>query len=507
MLLSTLFPGRPDVEITGLTLDSRRVKPGFMFFCIKGYELDGHRYAASAADNGATAIITTDPVEERDGVEYIRVTDMNAELNRICDLFYGQPSHHMTVFGATGTNGKSTLTSILSNVYSHYRPCGYMGTIAIRYGNYSRTPNLTTPDQVETHANLREMLDHGMQAAAMEVSSQGLDRGRVDSVDFDCAIFTNLTHDHLDYHKTMENYFEAKKRLFRNLKPSAVAVLNADDEISIEGLKECCPCRYVTYGTDKGETETDAEGYPIEGSRSKVGSPETIDYFAKEIVQRADGCSFTLCHKGKEYEINTNLAALYNVYNLVGAIAAMHECRMPLEQIIPLLENIPQVDGRMDRVDEGQPFTVVVDYAHTPDGYEKIFSYAKEITEQTGGKILATFGCPGKRDVAKRPVMGRIAGEFCDTVVITSQDPRDANPADIAVDIVKGVEETDCRHMFVLSREEGIAKAISLASAGDVVLTLGKGGETYMYYEEGRRPWMTDKEACRKALNALGYVK
>jgi UDP-N-acetylmuramoyl-L-alanyl-D-glutamate--2,6-diaminopimelate ligase len=507
MLLSELFSGQPDVEITGLTLDSRTVKPGYMFFCIKGYEQDGHRYAASAADKGAAAIVITEDVEQKPGVVYIKVSDMNAELNRVCDLFFGQPSRHMTVFGATGTNGKSTLTSVISDIYSHYRPCGYMGTIAIRYGDYSRVANLTTPDQVETHANLKEMLDHGMQAAAMEVSSQGLDRGRVDSVDFDCAVFTNLTHDHLDYHKTMENYFEAKKRLFRNLKPSAVAVLNADDEISIQGLKDCCPCRYVTYGTDQGESETDENGYPIEGSHSKPGTAETVDYFAKDIVQRADGCSFTLCYGGKEYPVTTNMAALYNVYNLLGAVAAMHECGMPLQQIIPLLTDIPQVDGRMDRVDEGQPFTVVVDYAHTPDGYEKIFNYAKEITDKTGGKIYAAFGCPGKRDVVKRPVMGRIAGEFCTEVVLTSQDPRDSQPEDIAEQIAEGVKKTPCRWSFVHDRDKGIAKAISLASAGDVVLTLGKGGETYMYYEEGRRPWMTDKAAARKALNELGYKK
>lgn len=509
MLLSKLFPDRPelrgrmDVDIAGLTLDSRTVKPGYLFFCIKGYETDGHRFAGKAHDAGAAAIVCTEPVEELPGTVYIHVEDMNAEINRISDLYFGRPSRHMTMFGATGTNGKSTLTSVISDVYSHYRPCGYMGTIAIRYGDYSRVPNLTTPDQIETHSNLKEMVDHGMEACAMEVSSQGLDRGRVDSVDFDCAVFTNLTHDHLDYHKTMERYLAAKERLFTNLKPEAVAVLNADDVISIDALKRDIRCRFVTYGTDQGQELTDENGYPVHGTHSPVGSPDTIDYFAQEIQQSATGCTFTLCHAGKTYRVTTNLAALYNVYNLLGAIAAMHECGMPIEEMLPYLEHVAQVDGRMDRVEEGQDFTVIVDYAHTPDGYEKIFGYAKEITEKNGGHIYAAFGCPGKRDTVKRPIMGEIAGRYADGVVLTSQDPRGSDPREIAEDILEGVRKTDCAWEFEPDREKAIEKAIRHAGPGDVVLTLGKGGESYMYHEEGRRPWMTDKAACRKALRKL----
>ena len=508
MLLSKLFAGQPDVEISDITLDSRTVRPGSMFFCIEGAELDGHSFAGKAAEAGAAAIVCSRPVKEAPGVTYIRVRDTSAELNRVSDLFCGQPSRRMTVFGATGTNGKSTMTSIISDIYSAFRPCGYMGTIAIRYGGVTRVPNLTTPDPVETHTNLKEMLDHGMQAVAMEVSSQGLDRGRVDSVDFDCAVFTNLTHDHLDYHKTMENYFEAKKRLFRNLRPDAVAVLNADDEISIEGLKACCPCRFVTYGTDRGETGVDENGYPVSGGRFRSGTAETIDYFAEDIRLKADSTEFTLCHRDKKYPVVTNLAALYNIYNLLGAIAAMHECGMPLEQMIPLLKDIPQVDGRMERINEGQDFTVIVDYSHTPDGYEKIFSYAAEIAGKdkataAGGKIYAVFGCPGKRDTDKRPVMGGIAGRYADEIVLTSQDPRDSEPAEIAEDILKGVRKNDCRYSFVEDREAAIEKCVRLAGPGDVVLALGKGSESYMYYEEGRRPWITDAEAARRALRKI----
>lgn len=478
MLLSKLYEGRPDIEITGLTLDSRKVQPGYMFFCIKGLEADGHNFAGKAAEAGAAAIVHSDPIPEVEGVEYIQVEDPLAESNRVCDLFNGQPSHHMTMFGVTGTNGKSTTASIIGDLYSHYKPCGYMGTISVRYGDYSRVPTLTTPDQIEVHADLAEMRDHGMEAAAMEVSSHGLAMGRVDSVDFDCAIFTNLTYDHLDYHKTMENYFEAKKLLFRNMKEEGIAVLNADDEASIEGLKECCSCRFVTYGT---------------------GVLSDADYMAKDVKLSPTGTDFVLWAKGEEYPVHTNLVALYNIYNLLAAIAAMHECGMEIEEMIPLLANIPQVDGRMEIIDCGQDFGVIVDYAHTPDGFEKVFAFADAITAG-GGNVYAVFGSAGKRDKVKRPVLGRIAGEHCKFVFVTEEDPRNENPEVIGGEILAGVAEAGCEGDFTLDRIQAIQRAVDAAEQGDLVLILGKGDETYTYYEHGREPYIGDNAAAVQAL-------
>ncbi|MDD6154864.1 MAG: UDP-N-acetylmuramoyl-L-alanyl-D-glutamate--2,6-diaminopimelate ligase [Eubacteriales bacterium] len=536
MKLSKMFRGQPDIEITGLQLDSRKVEPGNMFFCVVGNEMDGHKFAGKAAEAGAAAIICTEDIEQVEGVVYIKVDDMHAELNRVANIFYGRPSEKMIMFGATGTNGKSTLTSIISDVYSHYEPCGYMGTIAIRYGDVSRKPNLTTPDELETQANLAEMAEHGMRAVAMEVSSQGLAMHRVDGVDFDVAIFTNLTRDHLDYHKTMENYFEAKKILFKNLKEDAVAVLNQDDVASIDGLKECSKCRIVTYG---------------------LGKNGHADYQASEPDYTANGIAFNLTVNGREYQLRTNLVAEYNLYNLLGAIAAMHESGMPMNDIRRYITDIPQVEGRMQPIEEGQDFSVVVDYAHTPDGYEKIFDYAEKVTTRVdgtrSGRILAVFGCPGKRDHGKRPDMGRIAASYCAEIVLTTQDPRDEDPYVIKEDIIKGIRETGgisieeyqskeeekaetvasssarngrrrgrgrlvttvapsgpedkasdepCVYRFVPDRYEAICQVMKLAHKGDIVLLLGKGGETYMYYEEGRRPWMSDIEAARKALRS-----
>lgn len=473
MLLSEMFEGKPEVEIQGLCIDSRKAKAGDLFFCLKGLEADGHKFAENACKAGAAAVVHSDELKQCEGVSYIRVEDVNGELNRICDLFNGHPSQKMTVFGVTGTNGKTTTTSIISDVYD--KPCGYMGTIAVRYGDVSKIPNLTTPDALEIHENLKEMVDHGMESVAMEVSSHGLAMGRVDAVDFDVAIFTNLTYDHLDYHKTMENYFEAKKILFKNMKKDGVAVLNADD-ISFEGLAECVNCRYVSYGV-----KADA------------------DYRAEEVRLSSEGSEFVLVNGRKRYNVKTNLVALYNIYNLLGAMAGMHETGMAIEDMLPLLTDISQIDGRMENISMGQDFHVIVDYAHTPDGFEKVFQYAEEIA--AGRKIYSVFGCAGKRDKVKRKVLGQIAGKYCHKVFVTEEDPRDEKAEDIAAAIMSGMEEGKAD--FIADRYEAIETAVKAAETGDCVLILGKGDESYMYYEHGRGPWMGDNEAARKALEKI----
>lgn len=469
MLLSEMFSGMPDLEIKGLCIDSRKAQEGDLFFCLKGLASDGHRFAEMACEKGAVAVVHSDEIPKLDEVVYIKTDDVNREVNRICDLFFGHPSHKMTVFGVTGTNGKTTTTSIISDVY--HKPCGYMGTIAVRYGTVSRIPNLTTPDALEIHGNLKEMAEHGMEAVAMEVSSHGLAMRRTDSVDFDVAVFTNLTYDHLDYHKTMEQYFEAKKLLFTQMKPEGVAVLNADD-VSFEELAACTACRYVSYGIEKD-----------------------ADYRAENVKLSVRGSSFELVHEDRRYRVETNLSAKYNLYNLLGAIAAMHETGMSIEEMLPKLSSISQIDGRMEILDEGQNFTVIVDYAHTPDGFEKVFEYAQDITE---GKIYSVFGCAGKRDKVKRKVLGQIAGKYCHKVYVTEEDPRDETVEEISAMILAGMDEG--KGIMIPDRFEAIKAAIEGAEKGDCVLILGKGDESYMYYDEGRRPWIGDNKAAEKIL-------
>lgn len=482
MKLNRLFDCERDTEIKGIALDSRKVKKGDMFFCIKGLETDGHKYAEQAVSAGAVAIVHTDDINRIDKIDYIKVKDINSELNRICNIFYNEPSRRLTMFGITGTNGKTTTASIISDIFSEYTPCGYMGTIAVRYGDYSRLPSLTTPDSIEVHQVLNEMTEHGMKAAAIEVSSHGLALGRVSTVDFDYAIFTNLTYDHLDFHKTMKNYFDAKKILFRNMKESGVAVLNADDKISFEELKNCCKCRVVTYGIDN-----------------------EADYMAKELSLGVDFTKFTLVHDKKEYKIMTNLVAKYNISNLLSGIAAMHQAGMPIEMMIPKFEKISQVDGRMEIVDEGQEFSVLVDYAHTPDGFEKIFQHVENI-RKTGSNVYTVFGCAGKRDHDKRAVLGKIAGKYSDLVIVTEEDPRNESKEEIAEQILEGIQESQGRYELILDRYEAIKKGILKAKKDDIVLILGKGAEEYMYRGEGREPWMGDVEAAKKVLEKLQHT-
>ena len=472
MQLSELFTGQPDVEIKGICIDSRKAREGDLFFCLKGLENDGHVFAEQACRGRAVAVVHSDPIERRDGVVYIQAEDTVCELNRVCDLFYGQPSRKLKMFGITGTNGKTTTASIISDVFSARMPCGYIGTIAVRFGTESRASNLTTPDAQELHSTLREMADAGMVAVAMEVSSHGLAMRRVDTVDFDVTVFTNLTYDHLDYHKTMERYFEAKKRLFKNLKSSGTAVLNADD-VSFEGLRECLHCGYVTYGVN-----ADA------------------DYRAENIRLSPDCTAFTLVHGGKRYAVESNLVALYNVYNLLGAAAAMHRMGMPLDEMLPFFSRLTPVDGRMESIARGQDFRVIVDYAHTPDGFEKVFQYAREIAK--GGRIYAVFGCAGKRDRVKRGVLGKIADKYCDRIYVTEEDPRSEDAADIARAILSGIGEG--KGMFVKERYAAIEAAINRAQTGDIVLILGKGNENYMCYAHGKEPWMGDHRAAERAL-------
>lgn len=474
MKLNQLFNNVPAIEISGLAMDSRKVKKGDMYFCLEGLVNDGHTFAASAVANGAICVIHSKDLEKMpQGAVYIKVKDVNAVLNEVASRFYGEPSKHLRMYGITGTNGKSTIANIIRYLYSHHAPCGYIGTIAISYGKVKKAPDLTTPDPIVIHSTLAAMVKDGMKACALEVSSHGLELGRVQSVDFDVAIFTNLTHDHLDFHGTLERYFAAKEKLFTHLKADGLAVINVDDPNG-EKIVEHCKARVVTYGIEKD-----------------------ADYRADHIHIDVNGTRFTLIHDGKEYELTTNLAAMYNIYNLLGAIAALDQTDMTLDEILPWVSSIEQIEGRMERIHEGQPFNVIVDFAHTPDGMEKIMQYGRAITEE-GHKITAVFGSAGKRDTKKRPIFGELADQYCDMIVLTEDDPRDEDPHEIADEIRSGIKHT--KSIFIANRYDAIRQAIESANEGDTVLILGKGDEVFMYRENGRAPWMGDHIAARECI-------
>lgn len=478
MKLSQLFPVDSGAEVTGLALDSRKVRPGDVFFCLTGLESDGHAYAGKAAASGAVAIVHSKPLEEVPGVVYIPAEDVTAELNRASDLFFGSPSKKMTIFGVTGTNGKTTITMILRSLFSHVTPTGYIGTVGVEYNDVHRNASLTTPDQIELQSDLAEMAAAGMQAAAVEISSHGLVQRRAENIDVDCAVFTNLTRDHLDYHKTMEAYFEAKKMLFKGMKPDGIAVLNADDP-TLEELMACCACPAVTYGKDPGRN---------------------ADYQAEDVVLGPRFTTFTLRHGGREYPVRCNLIAGYNVSNLLAVIAAAHTQGMPLEQMIPLLNSIPQVPGRMEVVDEGQSYHVIADFAHTPDAFEKVFEFAQSVRDPEG-KVYAVFGCTGRRDTGKRPIMGAIAGRYCDEIAATSDDPRDEDPAAIGAVILESAAQQGCPGVFRKRREDAIEYILQKAQPRDLVLLLGQGRQPYLIMADGyREPYDGDPETARKLI-------
>ncbi|MEG0330100.1 MAG: UDP-N-acetylmuramoyl-L-alanyl-D-glutamate--2,6-diaminopimelate ligase [Longicatena sp.] len=474
MKLSNLFENAPDIEITGLCIDSRKAKQQDLYFCMDGMVHDGHEFIDDVIDKGVKCIVHSKPLAQmKKGIAYIQVEDVNRTLNRVASLFYGHPSRHMTMFGVTGTNGKSTITSIIKDVYSNFFPCGYIGTISISYGDVVLPPSLTTPDPILIHKSLDSMRKAGIKACALEVSSHGLELGRVQSVDFDVAIFSNLTYDHLDFHGTIENYFEAKKKLFTQLKPSGVAILNIDDPYYTK-LYEASNARVVSYGI-----------------------AHNANYRADHISIGTSGSTFTLLHDQKSYEIQTNLVAMYNIYNLLAAIAAMCESGIELETLIPYLNTLTQIEGRMERIDEGQLFNVIVDFAHTPDGLEKVFEYAKSITEEEHS-IIAVFGSAGKRDTKKRKVFGEIADKYCDSIILTEDDPRDESAREIANEIKSGIKETN--NIFIEDRYSAIRQAIESANVNDTVLILGKGDEIFMYREFGREPWLGDHNVARHCI-------
>lgn len=475
MKLSKIFDKAPAIEIEQLVTDSRVCAKKGMFFCLDGLTNNGHRFIPQAIKNGCTCIIHSEVLETyRDGATYIKVENVEETLNRVVNIFYDTPSRKVKVFGVTGTNGKSSVTNIISDIYNHFENCGYIGTISIEYNDIKLPPDLTTPNPIYLNEILNDMVDAGVKAVALEVSSHGLELGRVGAIDFDYAIFTNFTHDHLDFHGTMENYFNAKKKLFTSIKKNGVSIINRDDDKYID-LASACKTKIVTYGIEN-----------------------EADYRANNIQLFTNHTKFTLIHNNRDYEVKTNLVAMYNVYNLLAAIAAIVESGYSIKEILPYFDSIKQIEGRMESINEGQPFQVIVDFAHTPDGLEKVYDYAKTITPE-GSDVITVFGSAGKRDSAKRKVFGEIADKYCDLIILTEDDPRSENPKKIADEIKEGIQNTNT--VFIENRYDAIRLAIESANVHDTIMILGKGDELFMYREEGRAPWIGDHMAAKEIIH------
>ena len=474
--------GNQDIEITDIVQDSRQASPGAMFVALAGAHVDGHRFIPQVVEKGAVAVITERDIELPQGIEAVLIVkDIDAALKKIVPFFYDYPGQTMRLIGITGTNGKTTSSYLIrAMLRAAGHKVGVIGTIQIMIEEQILPIHNTTPNVVDLQRTLHMMREQGVTHVVMEVSSHALDQNRVAGCEFDTAVFTNLTQDHLDYHKTMENYLAAKTRLFTLLdeaekKPGKTAVVNIDDAAAEKLLSAVEKAAKVTCST-KGEAGLKAE----------------------QIHVHAGGASFVVKGAFGEMPLNLKITGMFNVYNVLGAIGAGLAEGVAPETVQAALNSFTGVPGRFELVDEGQDFAVIVDYAHTPDGLENILHTAREITEK---RIITVFGCGGDRDRTKRPIMGRLAAELSDVVIATSDNPRTEDPAFILEEVEAGVLEKigTKQHEKEIDRRKAIFRAIEIAEAGDIVVIAGKGHEDYQILKD-KTIHFDDREVAREAL-------
>jgi UDP-N-acetylmuramoyl-L-alanyl-D-glutamate--2,6-diaminopimelate ligase len=483
--------GAPEVEVSGLAYSSRSVTPGTLFFCVPGFRADGHDFAPDAVTRGAVALVCERPLGL--GVPEVIVDDVRAAMGPAAARFHGDPTAELDVVGVTGTNGKTTTAFLVRHLLeADGRQTGLLGTVKRVVGGVEEEVERTTPEAIDLQATFRAMLDGGDRACAMEVSSHALELGRVSGIRFGCRIFTNLTQDHLDFHETMEAYFAAKRRLFEE---GGLAVVNVDDE----------------YGR-RIAAKTDCISFAVCASRGlgpRRSDPfwRDADYRARDVEFDLMGSRFRCETPDGDLELQSPLPGLFNVQNVLGAVAAARSLGVPGETIAAALPSFGRVPGRFEPVDEGQDFGVLVDYAHTPEALENVLQAAREViargapqgSPRKQGRLHVVFGAGGDRDRGKRPLMGEAARRLADRVVVTSDNPRSEPPEAIVDAIMEGAgpeaeRETD--------RRRAIALAIDTAEPGDVVVIAGKGHEQGQEFANGRKEPFDDLSEARAALRA-----
>jgi UDP-N-acetylmuramoyl-L-alanyl-D-glutamate--2,6-diaminopimelate ligase len=452
----------PEVDISALAYSTDGVTPGALFFCVPGFTRDGHDFAPEAVERGAVALVTQRRLDL--GVPEVVVDDVRAAMGPAAARFEGDPTARLDVVGITGTNGKTTTAFLVRHLLEAAgRQTGLLGTVKRIVGGVNEEVERTTPEAIDLQTTFRRMLDAGDTAVAMEVSSHAIELGRVSGITFAVKLFTNLTQDHLDFHGTMDSYYAAKRRLFDE---PGIAVVNTDDE---HGRRIAAEVDAVTFGI-----ESDA------------------DYRARDIDFDFAGSHFLLDTPGGTVEVESPLPGLFNVLNVVGAIAAVRS--LGVEDIS--LDGFERVPGRFEPVDEGQEFGVLVDYAHTPDSLENVLRTARELTR---GRLHVVFGAGGDRDPTKRPLMGAAARDHADRVLVTSDNPRNEEPEAIIDQVMEGAGPDAERDA---DRRRAIARAIADAEPGDVVVIAGKGHEQGQEFENGRKEPFDDTTVAREALRS-----
>jgi UDP-N-acetylmuramoyl-L-alanyl-D-glutamate--2,6-diaminopimelate ligase len=476
--LSRGVGGDPELPISGLAYDSRRVRPGYLFFCIPGTAKDGHDFAEQAVSDGAAALCVERPLEI--DVPQLLVSDVRRAMGRIAARFHGNPVEDLFVLGVTGTNGKTTTAFLLDSILrADGQKTGLIGTIETRIGDEVEPGVRTTPESLDLQALFAKMRDGGVGAVAMEVTSHALVLHRVEGAHFRAAGFTNLSQDHLDFHRGMEDYFEAKRKLFT-------------DELTERGA--------VNVDDDYGRRLRERSDVPVIG----FGLSDDAEVRAEDVSFDPSGTSFRIRSPKGDLDVRTHLIGGFNVSNCLAAAAIALQAGIGLDSIERGLGALEAVPGRFESVDAGQPFSVVVDYAHTPDSLDNVLRAARGATRN--GRVICVFGCGGDRDRGKRPLMGSVAARLADVVAVTSDNPRSEDPHAIIDQILEGViaELSEGPHLVTADRAEAIHQAISLAREGDVVVIAGKGHETGQEFADRTIPF-DDRLVAREALTGAGW--
>ncbi|MGI6119112.1 MAG: UDP-N-acetylmuramoyl-L-alanyl-D-glutamate--2,6-diaminopimelate ligase [Desulfosporosinus sp.] len=471
--------GNSQVIVRGMSMDSRRVQPGDLFACVPGFQVDGHDFAGKAIDSGAAALVVERFLPLN--VPQVKVVNVRQVIGQLAAAVYDHPSEHLELVGVTGTNGKTTITYLIEKIGTmHGRKVGLIGTLGARINRREIPGERTTPEAIEVQKLLRDMVAEGVSLAVMEVSSHALDFGRVSGCEFDVGIFTNLTQDHLDYHKTMADYLDAKSKLFTSLrgkKQPKISILNGDDP-SFNILRQASAAPVVSYGIDN-----------------------EADYRAENVKVTAQGVHFVVRFQESRQEIDYATPGFFSVYNALAAFAWGVERGYNPGTIAEALAKIQGVPGRFENIRLGQPFQIIVDYAHTPDGLKNVVQTARDFTK---GRLITVFGCGGDRDRGKRPLMGEAASLLSDFIIVTSDNPRTEDPEQIINEVISGISGVD--HVALRDRREAIESACRIAKPGDTILIAGKGHETYQIFGTEVYPF-DDREVAREALRGLGYGK
>ena len=465
--LNEIFDTEYDTLVKDVKTNTKEINKGDLFVCIKGFNVDRHDFVHEAKEKGAAALVVNHKVDS--DLPQIIVKDTNKELASICTKFYDYPSTKMTMVGVTGTDGKTTTSTIIYELLNEITTCGYIGTNGVHSPNYDDDSNNTTPTTEHLNRFLNNFYEKGCKFVAMEAGSEGLAQGRCEGIEFDYGIFTNLTHEHLNFHKTMDNYLIAKSALFKQTKKDGYCLLNIDDPYSKE-MSKYCNGKVLYYGSNKD-----------------------ANFRFDNVVITPNYSTFDLIYKNKTYNINSPLLGRFNVYNLTAALSILILMGYNINEFD--LSNL-FIDGRMNDIDLGQDFKVIVDYAHTPNGYLNLFELTRNLKSN---KTIIVAGSAGERDKTKRPTMGKILVDNADLVIFTYEDPRSEDPNDIIDDLTSEVMDKTDKFIRIVDRHEAIKHAIEIANTGDMVLILGKGDETYETLKDGKI-YFNDIEEAKSAL-------